>query len=96
MMKILKCPHCETDNVVAECSRCGRHFVLTGKRLAGARREFNDFPVNVLPVNDIQPCDFCQSKDDKERFDKQVAKGLSQKTCPSCHIELLSSHGFDK
>ena len=96
MMKILKCPHCGTDNAVGKCGRCGRHFVLTGKRNAGARREFDDSPVSALPEADIQPCDFCQSKDDKERLDQQVARGLSQKTCPSCHTEFLSSHGIDK
>lgn len=93
MIKILCCPHCNTDNAVAQCVRCERYFVITEKRVNGKRREYDDGAVTKINA-EVQLCDLCISKDDKERLDIQMGRGLSQKTCPKCHTEFLSSYGF--
>ncbi len=95
MIKLLRCPHCNTNNAINQCARCGRHFVITEKRSRGGRREFED-DAAIAPNAEVQPCDYCLSKDDMERLDIQVGRGLSQKTCPKCHTEFLSSYGIDK
>lgn len=90
-MQIEKCHQCGTDNTVIVCERCGRLFVLTSKRAAGGSREDDDFPLSVAPETEVQPCDFCQSQDDKERLDLSIVRGLTQRTCPVCHTAFLKS-----
>jgi hypothetical protein len=95
-MKIFRCPHCQSDNTVNTCERCGRHFVITMKRMVGGRREFDDLPVTSIPLNEIQPCDLCISKEGNEKLNKQISIGLSQRTCPNCHTDFLSSYDINK
>ena len=44
------CEHCGTQNFVAECRQDGRRFVLTTAHLEGRLREFDDGPIQELPV----------------------------------------------
>jgi hypothetical protein len=94
-MQILRCVHCETDNVVEVCKECGRAFVITKMRVEEGMRKYEDAPLSELPPVNIQPCDYCLSKKNSESMIEQLNKGLQQRTCPKCHTEFLSAHGFE-
>jgi hypothetical protein len=92
-VSILKCVHCETDNSVAQCSKCGRNFVVTTEHLAGKLRDFDAGPVANPDAPPPATCDFCgyQTLGDPMAT---VSAGLRQRTCPACHTEFLSAHGL--
>lgn len=96
MTLILRCPHCQTDNSVNKCTRCDRHFILSKNRVSGQRRTYDDSAIVSKSSVDIQPCDYCLSKDDTASMQNHIESGLRQKTCPNCHTEMLSYHGIEK
>jgi hypothetical protein len=96
-MKIteLECPHCKTKNVVAQCPNCDRYFVLINDYLDDSVRKFESKPIEIskIPSNFTRWCDFCTDRKPKQ-LAKSISSGLSQRTCPTCHTEFLSSWGL--
>ena len=85
------CEHCGTQNFVAECRQDGRRFVLTTAHLEGRLREFDDGPIQELPVGfELPLCDFCASKARGLGPMETTMAGLRQGTCPACHTECLA------
>ena len=95
-MKILTCGECGAANAVAQCTRCQRAFVITQGRISGGMRQANDLPWAEPSGREVQPCDFCLSKDMNEPLTARVDRGLRQRTCPVCKTDFLSAHGLDK
>ena len=91
-VEILKCAHCNTDNTVAECPKCGRSYVITTAHIEGRLRDYDAGPVSHLKAVILSTCDFCihQILGDASAA---VSAGLRQRTCPACHTEFLSEHG---
>ena len=87
---ILTCGHCGTNNVVAECRKCGKGYVLTTAHIEGRRRD--DAAGSVAHLGAIlltHKCDAC-----KAAYSGKVEVAESQqRTCPVCHKEFLSQHG---
>ncbi len=94
-MQLLSCRHCGTVNAVAVCNRCQRAFVITEGRIAAGVRLADDAAWKE-PCREVQPCDFCLSKDMKEPVTVRVDRGVRQRTCPSCRKEFLLAHGLNK
>jgi hypothetical protein len=92
--RVLRCGHCEVDNAVGICKRCGRAFVISVSRAKGSTREFDDHPLEECPSDDIDTCDFCDAKVRSESLVAQARRGLQQRTCVACHTEFLSGHGL--
>jgi hypothetical protein len=88
MAHVLQCGHCGTGNVVAACTTCDRHFVVTADHAAGRSRTFGSAAISKLPENMPPCCDFCTDTSPLQR----VAAGLRQRTCANCHVEFLSGH----
>jgi hypothetical protein len=66
--------------------------VLTTAHLEGRLREFEDGPLDAFPPGAATPlCDFCASKAAGLGLAEVVSAGLRQKTCPTCHTEVLSA-----
>jgi hypothetical protein len=95
-MQQLTCSHCGAANVVAVCSRCERAFVISERRITEGMRQTADAPWKEPSGLEVQPCDFCVSKDMKEALTVRVDRGLRQRTCPACNKEFLSAHGLKK
>ena len=89
---LLKCGHCQTENTVAECPKCGRGYVITTAHLEGRLRDYDAGPVNHLRAVIVSQCDFCLQKILGDPA-AAVPAGLRQRTCPACHTEFLSQHG---
>jgi hypothetical protein len=45
--KVLNCGHCETQNAVALCDKCGRYFVVTQSHILGLMRTFESAASDV-------------------------------------------------
>jgi hypothetical protein len=85
------CRHCGASNLVAECERDGRRFVLTTAHLEGRAREVEDGPLEQLPPGFKAPlCDFCAAKAAGQAPSQTTSAALRQRTCPACHTEFLS------
>jgi hypothetical protein len=85
------CEHCGTENLVAICPQDARPFVPTTAHLEGRLREFDDGPLQQLPPGFLTPlCDFCTSKAAGLGLVETTTAGLRQKTCPTCHTDVLS------
>ncbi len=95
-MKMLKCEQCGALNMVSQCNRCERAFVVTKLRVSQGMRQAVDAPLPEPSSLEVQPCDFCLSKDMKESVTTRVERGLRQRTCPTCETEFLSAHGLTK
>ena len=91
----LDCPRCNTKNLVAECSNCGRHFVLVDCHLKDTVRGNNSRPVqrSLIPENYSRCCDYCIQKEGKQ-LARAIFAGLIQTTCPVCNTEFLRHHGL--
>jgi len=89
---ILKCGHCNTDNTVAECPRCGRSYVITTAHIEGRLRDYDAGPVSQEKTVLLSTCDFCMHQIVGDAS-AAVSAGLRQRTCPACHTEFLSQHG---
>jgi len=89
---ILKCGHCDTDNTVADCPKCGRSYVITTAHIEGRLRDYDAGPVSHLKAMILSTCDFCihQILGDASAA---ASAGLRQRTCPVCRTEFLSLHG---
>lgn len=90
---LLKCGHCETDNTVAGCPKCGRGYVITTAHVEGRLRDFDAGPVGDLKAVLLSQCDFCIQKFLGDAA-AAVSAGLRQRTCPACRTEFLSQHGL--
>ena len=95
-MKLIQCNNCNASNVVGICDRCKKTFIITEKRISKGMRAFEDISLSSLPVDDVQPCDYCLSRERNESITSQMEKGLRQRTCPSCRTECLTDHGLWK
>ncbi len=93
-MQLLRCGHCDTENTVSACRKCGRFFVITQSRIQGERRRFESQPVEVLPDGSFETCDFCAAKAAGLQIHQVMNAALSQQTCARCHTQFLSQHGF--
>ncbi len=86
----LTCGHCNTENIVAECKRCERSYVITTAHVEG--RERDDQAGSVAHMRAILlsgTCDACLAQ-----YQGNVAEVATlQRTCPVCHNEFLSQHG---
>jgi hypothetical protein len=84
------CRHCGTENLVVECKKDARSFVLTTAHLDGRLRQFDDGPVQQLAPDFEAPlCDYCATKAAGLGPIDTTNAGLRQKTCPVCHTEFL-------
>ncbi len=93
----LACGHCDTLNTVSVCTRCSRAFVVTQCRVTkGMRQADNDAPFTEATSANVQPCDFCLSKDMREPVTVRMDRGVRQRTCPHCNKEFLTAHGLSK
>ena len=86
--RVLTCPHCSTTNVVAQCCRCDRWFVVTLAALEDRIRDFDDVAIAVAPGTELL-CDFDAAKDRGETSVAAVNAGLRQNTCPACHTAFI-------
>lgn len=93
-LNILKCGNCNTENSVARCRKCGRGFVVTAEHLEGRLRDFDATPVVATNADAPGFCDFCTFESLGNGVIDKLNAGLRQKTCPSCHTEFLSEHGY--
>ena len=91
-VRLLKCEHCNTDNLVAECGRCARSYVITTAHVEGRLRDFDAGPVSHLTHVLLSDCDFCLRQSLGDSLETASA-GLRQRTCASCHTEFLTEHG---
>jgi hypothetical protein len=96
-MKIieLKCTHCSTRNLIAQCSNCNRYFVLVNDHLDNKVEVYESKPIELskIPPDFSRWCDFCIERKAKHLVNA-VDCGLRQRTCPNCHIEFLADYGL--
>jgi hypothetical protein len=92
--RLAPCTHCNTQNLITSCKRCGRGFVLTRAHAEGQLRTFDDGPISEVPAEFQGVCDFDAATDAALPLDQVAAAGMRQRTCPVCHTEFLSGHGF--
>jgi hypothetical protein len=88
----LSCHHCGTENIVAECKRCGRSYVITTAHVEGRMRG-DDAAGSVSHMRAIlvgYTCDACLA----EHFGSVEGAAERQRTCPACREEFLSKHGL--
>jgi hypothetical protein len=86
---IRACPHCGTENTVAECVECGRAFVVTRAALEGRLRDFDDGAIIIEDSALPSLCDFDRAKADGRSATETVNAGMRQHTCPNCHTDFL-------
>lgn len=85
----LTCGHCQTANVVGECKRCGKSYVITTAHIEGRVRDADAGSVgHRQAILHTGKCDVCRAP-----YDGNVAEAeQQQRTCPVCHAEFLSEH----
>jgi hypothetical protein len=87
----LICHHCRTENVIAGCKRCGRSYVITTAHIEGRQRDAAAGSVgHMKAILLAYTCDACLA----EYFGGAEEAAEQQRTCPVCHKEFLSQHGY--
>jgi hypothetical protein len=86
----LTCNHCGTENVVAEC-KCEKPYVITTAHIEGRLRDDAAGSVGHMQAVLVgHTCDACIA----QYFGGVEDAAERQRTCPVCHNEFLSHHGY--
>ena len=88
MIRSEPCRDCGEVCTVATCDRCGRSFVVTVAHIEGRERDFGDGLATGVVDRPDWLCDVDRAKDASGAA-AAVAAGLRQRTCASCHSQLV-------
>lgn len=92
--RVLRCGHCDTQNAVGVCAKCGRYFVITESHAQGQGRTYESAALGEFPSRIIELCDFCSVRAAGGSPTHVVEAGLRQQTCANCHREFLSRYSL--
>lgn len=73
---------------MADCSLCGKPFVVTVAHEEGRRRRYEDGPAGAVDDRDVWICDFDVAKA-LDTPVNAVNEGMRQTTCPTCHTQMV-------